>query len=214
MHASLRDTAQLTMHASADARRLQELRSRLKRDGEALGLAGVNLNDMVMFAVAQTLRHFPEINAHFTGTSIRRFDGVDLGFAVDTPRGLLVPTIQGAHALTLADLSRRGKELAQRAIDGKAGPDDLAPATFTITNLGAFGVERFTPVLNPPQVAILGVGSIELKAVQRPDGSVEHVPHMGISLTIDHQAVDGAPGARFLQALSRNLAAFDLLLVG
>jgi pyruvate dehydrogenase E2 component (dihydrolipoamide acetyltransferase) len=214
MHASLQETAQLTMHASADARSMQRLRRRLKRDGGALGLDGVNLNDMVMFAVARTLLHFPEVNSHFTGSSIRRFEGVDLGFAVDTPRGLLVPTIQGAHALSLAEMSRRGKELARRAIDGKAGPADLAPATFTVTNLGAFGVERFTPVLNPPQVAILGVGSIELKALQQPDGSVEHIPHMGLSLTIDHQAVDGAPGARFLQALSRNLAAFDLLLVG
>lgn len=113
---------------------------------------------------------------------------------------------------SLAELSRMTKELAGRAVDGKATSDDLAPATFTVTNLGAFGIERFTPVLNPPQVAILGVGSIALKAVETASGAVEHIPHIGLSLTIDHQAVDGAPGARFLQALSRNIAQFDLLL--
>lgn len=211
MAASLRETAQLTLHASADARALRSLRARLKRDGDALGLSGVNLNDMVMYAVARTLPEFPDLNSHFLGTSIRRFDGVDLGFAVDTPRGLLVPTVRGAAALSLLQLSTRVKELAGRALDGKAGPDDLAPATFTVTNLGAFGVERFTPVLNPPQVAILGVGSIELKAVETADG-VEHHPHIGLSLTIDHQAVDGAPAARFLQVLCRRIAAFDLVL--
>jgi pyruvate dehydrogenase E2 component (dihydrolipoamide acetyltransferase) len=109
-------------------------------------------------------------------------------------------------------LSNEVKALAQRAIDGKASNEDLAPATFTVTNLGAFGIERFTPVLNPPQVAILGVGSIDLKAIEGDDGSIQHVPHMGLSLTIDHQAVDGAPGARFLQTLNRRLAQFDLLL--
>ncbi|MFW5827105.1 MAG: 2-oxo acid dehydrogenase subunit E2 [Alkalispirochaeta sp.] len=212
MHASLQNTAQLTLHSSADARALKALRARFKQSGEELGLGGVNLNDMVMFAVVQTLEEFPDLNAHFTGDVIRRFSGVDVGFAVDTPRGLLVPTVQNAHTLSLAQLSRRIKELAQRAIDGKATSEDLAPATFTVTNLGAFGIERFTPVLNPPQVAILGVNSINLKAVEGRDGSVEHVPHMGLSLTIDHQAVDGAPGARFLQTLSRRLAEFDLLM--
>lgn len=212
MLASLQTTAQLTLDASADARALRTLRARFKQSGEELGLSGVNLNDMLMFAVVQTLHEFPEINSHFTGDTLRRFSGVDLGFAVDTPRGLLVPTVKNAHTLSLAQLSRQVKELAQRAIDGKATNEDLAPATFTVTNLGAFGIEHFTPVLNPPQVAILGVGSINLKAVEGSDASVEHIPHLGLSLTINHQAVDGAPGARFLQTLSRLLANFDLLL--
>ncbi len=212
MLASLQDTAQLTLHSSADARALKSLRARFKQSSEELGLGGVNLNDMLMFAVVRTLEEFPDLNAHFTGDTIRRFSGVDLGFAVDTPRGLLVPTIRNAHTLSLAQLSEQVKELAQRAIDGKATSADLAPATFTVTNLGAFGIERFTPVLNPPQVAILGVNSINLKPVEDAEGSVVHVPHMGLSLTINHQAVDGAPGARFLQTLGRRLAEFDLLL--
>ncbi len=212
MHSSLATTAQLTLHGSADARALRRMRAHFKADGEALGLRGVTINDMVMYAVARTAADFGAVNAHFTGETIRRFAGVDLGYAVDTSRGLLVPTIRGAHGLSLAELSRTAKELAQRAVDGKARPADLAPATLTVTNLGAFGIERFTPVLNPPQVAIVGVGSITLKAVETPGGEVEHIPHIGLSLTIDHQAVDGAPGARFLQALSRGIAQFDLLL--
>lgn len=211
MHASLRDTAQLTLHSSADATALRALRARFKASDEAMGLQGVNLNDMVMYAVARTLLDFPALNAHFTGDTIRRFAGVDLGFAVDTAKGLLVPTLRGAHTMSLGHLSAAGKALATRAIEGKAGPDDLSPATFTVTNLGAFGVERFTPILNAPQVAILGVGGISLKAIETPQG-VEHRPHIALSLTIDHQAVDGAPGARFLQALSARLAQFDLLL--
>ena len=212
MHASLATTAQLTLHGSADARTLRRMRARFKEADEALGLRSVTVNDMVMYAAARTAAAFHEINAHFTGETIRRFAGVDLGCAVDTPRGLLVPTIRGAHTRSLAELSRIAKELAGRAVDGKATADDLAPATFTVTNLGAFGIERFTPVLNPPQVAILGVGSIALKGAETPDGAIEHIPHIGLSLTIDHQAVDGAPGARFLQALSRTIAQFDLLL--
>ena len=211
MHASLRDTAQLTLHASADARALRRFRARCKSDGVALGLDGVNINDMVMFAVVRTLGDFPQLNSHFVGDTIKRFRGVDLGFAVDTPRGLLVPTVAGADRYSLSEFSVRAKELAGRAIDGKTGTDDLAPATFTVTNLGAFGVERFTPVLNPPQVGILGVGTIELKAKESGDGTVEHIPSIGLSLTIDHRAVDGAPAARFLQELGRRIELFDLL---
>lgn len=214
MLASLQQTAQLTLHSSADARALQRLRARIKAAGDQLGLAGVNINDMVMYAVAHTLGEFPELNAHFLESEIRRFGAVDLGFAVDTPRGLLVPTIRRAERLSLAAISRLGKELATRAIDGKSGPDDLAPATFTVTNLGAFGIERFTPVLNPPQVAILGIGSIDLKPVPDDDApeGITHIPSLGLSLTIDHRAVDGAPGARFLKTLASRIAAFDLLL--
>lgn len=211
MLASLQQTAQLTLHSAADARALQSLRGRIKSGGAPLGLESININDMVMYAVARTVGEFPDVNAHFLDTEIRRFAAVDLGFATDTPRGLLVPTVQRADTLSLAGLSARIKELARTAIDGKAGAAELAPATFTVTNLGAFGVERFTPVLNPPQVAILGVGSIELKAVAS-DGAIEHVPHIGLSLTIDHRAVDGAPAARFLKTLAERIAAFDLLL--
>lgn len=130
---------------------------------------------------------------------------------MDTARGLMVPVIRDAQALSLRSLAAESKRLATAAIDGKSAPDDLVGATFTVTNLGGFGVESFTPVLNPPQVAILGVSNIQLKPVQGV-GGVEFVPHLGLSLTINHQVVDGAPGARFLQTLAGLIADFDLLL--
>ncbi|MGL4651081.1 MAG: dihydrolipoamide acetyltransferase family protein [Caldilineaceae bacterium] len=214
MLASLQTTAQLTMNASADARALQALRARLKTSPEALGLRGITINDLVLFAVARTLTQHADLNAHFVTQNgegaILQFRPVHVGFAVDTPRGLLVPVIRNAHALTLRALAVEAKRLSNAAIEGKSAPDDLQGGTFTVTNLGGFGVESFTPVLNPPQVGILGVGNINLKPVQGAAG-VEFVPHIGLSLTINHQVVDGAPGARFLQTLAANIAAIDLL---
>lgn len=212
MRDSLASTAQLTIHGSADARALQRLRHRFKEAGAPLGMERISINDMMLFVVARTLDAFPALNAHFTGDVIRTYSGVDLSFAVDTERGLLVPTIQGAHGLSLRELSVTAREMAEQCIAGRATPEILAPGTFTVTNLGSFGVEYFTPVINPPQVAILGINTISLKAVATADGSVEHIPHIGLSLTIDHQAVDGAPAARFMQALSQRIAAIDLVL--
>lgn len=211
MLASLQTTAQLTLHASADARQLQTLRTRLKASPEDLGLRGVTVNDLVLFAVSRTLARFPDLNALFLDTTLRRYRPVHLGFAVDTPRGLLVPVIRHADDLSLRVLSQVARRLAQAATDGKAAPDDLSGGTFTVTNLGSLGIESFTPVLNPPQVAILGVGAIHLKPVD-VDGEVRFIPSLGLSLTINHQVVDGAPGARFLHTLARNIADLDLVL--
>jgi pyruvate dehydrogenase E2 component (dihydrolipoamide acetyltransferase) len=208
---SLTTTAQLTLNASADARALQAYRKRLKESDEALGVRNVTINDLVMLAVARTLRTFPDINALFDGETITQHKRVHLGFAVDTPRGLLVPVIRDAQMRSLKALADDSRRLAAACQAGKALPDDLTGGTFTVTNLGAFGIESFTPVLNPPQVAILGVGNITLKPVE-VDEAVQFIPHIGLSLTINHQVVDGAPGARFLQAVSRNLAQIDLLL--
>lgn len=211
MRASLQTTAQLTMQASADARALLDYRKRLKGSDEALGLRGVTINDLVLFVVARALPAFLQLNATFSDGELRQFKLVHLGFAVDTPRGLLVPVIRDAATLTLKQLADESSRLAQAAQDGKLAPDALSGGTFTVTNLGSFGIESFTPILNAPQVAILGVGNINLKAVE-VDGSIQHIPHIGLSLTIDHQIVDGAPGAKFLQALVSNLAHFELLL--
>lgn len=211
MLASLQTTAQLTLNASADARSLLEYRQRLKASGEELGLRGVTLNDLLLFAVSRTLPHHPDLNALFDGNSISRYRNVHLAVAVDTPRGLVVPVIRNAHRLSLKEVSQQAKQLAEAAISGRIAPDLLTGGTFTVTNLGALGVESFTPVLNPPQVAILGVGNINLKPVDI-NGEVQFIPHLGLSLTINHQVVDGAPAARFLQALARALADFALIL--
>ena len=210
---SLQTTAQLTLHASADARALQALRARLKASPEAMGLRGVTINDLVLLAVARTLPQFPSLNALFTGDAIHQHKHVQLGVAVDTPRGLMVPVVRSADTLSLRQLSTEAKRLANACLNGKVLPDEINGGTFTVTNLGAFGVEMFTPVLNPPQVAILGVCNIQPKPVE-VDGEVRFVPHIGLSLTINHQVVDGAPAARFLQALGQAIAAIDLVLAG
>jgi pyruvate dehydrogenase E2 component (dihydrolipoamide acetyltransferase) len=212
MRQSLAESAQLTLHSSADARALLRLRKRVKEQGEALGIGNVTVNDMVMYAAVRALRRHPELNAHFLGDTIRRFNPVHLGFAVDTPRGLLVPVVHNADGLTLSGLAAESARLGSAGREGTIEPDALSGGTFTVTNLGAFGIEYFTPVLNTPQVAILGVNTIQDKPVRGEEGGVELVPHIGFSLTIDHQAVDGAPAARFLKELGQLIEGFDLAL--
>ncbi len=212
MLASLATTAQLTLNSSADARALQEFRAKFKESPEGMGLRVVTINDMVLFAVSRALLEHPEMNAHFSGDMIRQFADVHLGLAVDTPRGLMVPVIRNAHALGLRAMASEAARLAAACREGRITPDELGGGTFTVTNLGGLGVENFTPVLNPPQVGILGVGSIVPRAMKGEGGSVNFVTQIGLSLTINHQVVDGAPGARFLQTLARGIERFDLLL--
>ncbi len=211
MRASLHNTAQLTLNASADARALRAYRQRLKTSDAQLGLRAITINDLLLLAAAKTLTGFPELNATLQDGVLTRYDTVHLAFAVDAPRGLLVPVIRDAQTLTLRQLSDAVRAMSDAARADALKPDQLSGGTFTVSNLGQFGVESFTPILNAPQVAILGVGSINLKPVDH-EGDVAFVPHIGLSLTIDHQAVDGAPAARFLQALSKNIAQIELLL--
>jgi pyruvate dehydrogenase E2 component (dihydrolipoamide acetyltransferase) len=211
MWQSLQETAQLTLDASADARALLAYRKRLKASDESLGLQKVTINDLILLAVSRTLPQFPEVNALFIDNTISKYKNVHLAVAVDTPRGLVVPVIRNAQALSLRQIATEAKRLATGAMDGSVSPDELTGGTFTVTNLGSLGIESFTPILNPPQVGILGVGNINLKPVD-VDGEVEFVPHIGLSLTINHQVVDGAPAARFLQTLCQGLAELELLL--
>lgn len=211
MLASLQESAQLTLHSSADARALLAYRAKLKASDDALGLRGVTLNDMLLFAVARVLPDYPALNATLEQDVIAQYRAVHLGFAVDVPRGLVVPVIHNAQHFGLKALANEAKRLAKSAQDGKLYPHEMRGGTFTVTNLGGLGVESFTPILNPPQVAILGVGTTQLKPIETLNG-IEHVPHMGLSLTVDHRAVDGAPAARFLAALAQALKHFDLLL--
>jgi pyruvate dehydrogenase E2 component (dihydrolipoamide acetyltransferase) len=223
MFKSLTESAQLTLNASAPAAKLQEIRSRIKAESgfaEEHGLSKITINDLVLFAVARTLPRFPFMNAHKVGEVIRTFDRVRLAIAVDTPRGLMVPVIRNANLLSLAQISSEAKSLASDCQKGSANPDELSGSTFTVSNLGSFGITSFTPVLNAPDVAILGVCGIEMKPVAVSgaesncdcDCGVCFEPHIGFSLTIDHQAVDGAPAARFLKALCEAVAHIDLLL--
>ncbi len=219
MQQSLSGTAQLTMHATADAEALLAYRARLKASPEHLGLAGVTINDLVLYAVARTLPRYPELNAVVAQDRVERHRAVQLAFAVDTERGLVVPVIASADRLSIAALAARAHELAAATQAGSISPDLLHGGTFTVTNLGALGVESFTPILNLPQAAILGVGALALKPVLAdpaapgaPDpAQVTWRRHLGLSLTIDHRVVDGAPAARFLQALGAAIADIDLL---
>ncbi len=211
MTASLQEMAQLTLNASADARAILAYRKRLKASAEGLGLQKVSVNDLLMFVVSRVLLNYPELNATLENDTISQWGVVHLGFAVDTPRGLVVPTVRDAHTLSLRALSTETKRLVTNVQDGKISPDELTGGTFTVSNLGALGIESFTPVINPPQVAILGVGKTDLKPVL-VDDEVQFIPHMYLSLTIDHRAIDGAPAARFLSALADAIAEVDLWL--
>jgi len=206
---SLQSTAQLTLNTSADASSLLSYRKWLKSSPTKLGLDGITINDLVIYAVAKTLPQYRDLNAHFLKDKILEFEYVHLGVAVDSPRGLMVPIIRNAHLLSLKEISKEAKRLSNACSEGNILPDELTGGTFTITNLGPLGIESFTPILNVPQVAILGVGSIYLKPLMKED-KVQFIPHLGLSLTIDHRAVDGAPAARFLQELTTVLANFNL----
>jgi pyruvate dehydrogenase E2 component (dihydrolipoamide acetyltransferase) len=208
---SLHGHAQLTLNASADARVLQAFRKKLKDSPEVLGLGGITLNDCILYAVSRSLPLHPGLNALWAGEKILRYARVHLAFAVDTPRGLMVPVIRCADTLSLKQISGEAKRLAKACVEGGITPDELSGGTFTVSNLGGLGVESFTPILNTPQVGILGVGNITPKPAASGEG-VAFVPTLGLSLTIDHQAVDGAPGARFLKDLCEALAGFDILL--
>lgn len=210
MYESLANTAQLTLHTSADARNIMAARKVYKAKMDEGYNYNITINDMVSYATIKALIANPEINVHFNGDSIRSFSNVHLGFAVDTPRGLMVPTIQGANLLTIEGISAKTKELAESCIKGNIDPEAMKGATFTMTNLGGFGIEMFTPVLNPPQAGILGVNTITQQPAQLEDGIFGFIPKIGLSLTFDHRALDGAPAARFLQAVAQEIKEFKL----
>jgi len=205
MHDSLLNTAQLTNHSSFDATDILEYRNKLKAMPGAGGKTGITITDIIIYAVSRVLLEHKSLNAHFVGDKMAVFSNAHIGVAVDTPRGLLVPTIFNANKMSLEELSEHTKELFDKCKKGSVEPDLLKGATFTISNLGGFGVEVFTPILNPPQTGILGVCSI----IERTKGG-KHYPAMGLSLTYDHRAVDGADAARFSKGLSDALESFVL----
>ena len=210
MMESLTTTAQLTLNTSANAAGILALRKKVKNADEALGLNKITLNDLVCFAVSRTLPKYPVFNAHLEDGVLTEFEQVHLGFACDTPRGLLVPVIRSAQSLGLKAFSDEAKRLAGAAIDGTLSPDYLGGGTFTVSNIGSFGIETFTPVINLPQTAILGVGAITPRPVLAPDGAVGVQQRLNLSLTIDHQVIDGADGARFLRDLVAAIENIDV----
>ncbi len=215
MFNSLQNSAQLTHHLSADARKMLALRKKSKAlVNEGKG-PNITLNDLVCYAVIKALKKYPEANIHFLGDTIRYFNKIHLGLAVDTERGLMVPAVKNADDLSLSGLASQLKAIAEACKAGSIDPDLLnsEAATFTISNLGNYGVEMFTPVLNVPQACILGINTIIQRPAPLEDGSFGFVPYIGLSLTYDHRALDGGPATRLLAEIKNEIENLDLNLL-
>ncbi len=213
MYNSLQNSAQLTHMLGADARKVQALRKKAKKALEE-GKIDVNItiNDFVCYAVIKALKKFPNINSHCLGDSMRIFSPVNLGLAVDTERGLMVPAVPHADELDITSLAKALKKVAEDSKKGSVNPDLLSPeaASFTVSNLGGFGVEWFTPIINVPQSAILGVGTIVPRPKDLGGGVVAFVPFMSLSLTYDHRAIDGGEATRFLKEAATQIETLDV----
>lgn len=213
MHQSLQNSAQLTHHMSADARKLMKLRKKFKQQLTDGGIKqNVTINDLVCFAVIRALEKFPQVNTHYHGDKMKWFNKIHLGLAVDTERGLMVPALKNADDLSITGLSSQLKQLSTSARNGNVNPDLLNPAaaTFTVSNLGNYGVEMFTPVINLPQTAILGVCTIVPRPKEIEEGVYGFVPMMGLSLTYNHQALDGGEATLFLAEIKNQIENLSL----
>ena len=199
MAASLQSMAQFTLHTDFDASAVLAVLDAHKKSG-----ADISMSGLIVYAVSQTILAHPAMNAHFSEEETKIYSAVNVGVAVDTPGGLLVPVITGAEKKNLRQISDELRFLADRCRNGTIGPDEMNGGTFTISNLGSAGITHFTPIIVPPQTAILGVGRVD-ERLRKSDGTIEAYPSMGLSLTIDHRAVDGAPAARWLGALCKFL---------
>ncbi|MBW1680018.1 MAG: 2-oxo acid dehydrogenase subunit E2 [Deltaproteobacteria bacterium] len=196
MHLSLSSQAQLTLHTEANAAAFLDLRARMNKTGAPK----VSFNAIMVKIVAQALKQHPRINASVEGDAIKVWGQIHIGVAVDLGRGLIVPKVRYADTKSVREISAELEKLITAAQSNTLGLDDLTMGTFTITNLGAWDIDHFTPIVNHPESAILGVGRIVHKpAVEREAVVVQ--PRMALSLSFDHRIIDGAPGAAFLKTI-------------
>lgn len=211
MYRSLNESAQVTHHMSADVRHLLEARNKIK---ESISTGGsqqdITLNDMICWCVVRALEKFPVMNSHLLDNTIRTFNKVHLGLAVDTTRGLMVPVVKNASSLKPEELSKELKKAADACRKGSIDPELIRSeaATFTVSNLGGYGVEMFTPVINLPQTGILGVCTIVYRPADLGNKTFGFVPFIGLSLTYDHRAVDGGPATLFLKEIKDQIESF------
>jgi pyruvate dehydrogenase E2 component (dihydrolipoamide acetyltransferase) len=205
MSASSTTTAPVTLTTEVDATELVALRKRLKADADATGQPTPSYNDLLAKLVAEALKEHPTLNSRFDGDDIVQSEAVHVGIAVDTPRGLLVPVMRDVQSKSLRQIARDSAGAIERARTGALGSGEMSGGTFTITNLGMFEIDAFTPIINLPECAILGVGRIVPKpVVVDVEAETVAIRHMLVlSLTFDHRLVDGGPAARFMQALKR-----------
>jgi pyruvate dehydrogenase E2 component (dihydrolipoamide acetyltransferase) len=195
---SLHAMAQLTLQTEADATELVKLRIQLKAEFD------LTYTDLLVKAVARALRQHPLLNSTLIGDEIHLLEPIHIGIAVALEEGLIVPVLRDADKRTVQEIAQEARRLAQGARDGSLSVDEVTGGTFTITSLGAYGVDGFTPIINSPEVAILGVGRI----VEKPaiyQGEVARRSLMVLSLTVDHRIVDGTPAAEFLRTIKELL---------
>jgi len=212
MYSSLQNSAQLTHHMSADVRHLLEARQKIKNKlSSDKSQQDITLNDMICWCVIKALEKFPEANSHFLDDRIKTFRKVHLGIAVDTPRGLMVPAVKNTNGMDLVKLSSELKSVADACKKGSVSPELIqsTSATFTVSNLGNYGVEMFTPVINLPQVGILGICTIINRPANMGNNIFGFVPYIGLSLTYDHRAIDGGPATLFLKEIKEQIEAFS-----
>jgi len=197
MGQSWREAAQVTLFADADMTEVVRLRQAKGAEWERRFGIKPSYSDLIHMAVARALREEPRINCRLDGQGVRIRKEVNLAFAVDLGEGLVAAVIKNADKKSVGDLAKAAQELAGRARSGRLAPDDVADGTFTVTNLGGLGVESFTPIINPPQAGILGIGRIMEKPVVL-GGDIHIRSMMTLSLVFDHRLIDGAPAAKFL----------------
>ena len=197
MQQSLQQSAHVTLVAEADARRFHDLRTELAARHESVLGFKISYNDILIRICAQALREHTRANASIEGDAIRLHDVVNIGLAMEAGSDLVVANVKQADQKSLVEIASDLRALVNRARTDGLSLDDITGGTFTITNLGLYGIDAFTPVLNPPEAVILGVGALREKAVAR-DGDVVAQLSMTLSLTFDHRVIDGAPAARFL----------------
>ncbi len=205
MQQSLTEMAQLTHGFEVCMDAVVALRAEMKEQYAALGVAVPSLNDFIVRAAALALRQHPILNATIIDKEIHLLGRIHMGLAVAVPGGLMVPVIRDADRLSLPELARTTRDLAERCRDGAIGLDELEGASFAVTSLGTYGVDFFTPVINPGNVGILGVGRLRDSGRWEGDAFVR-TQVLTLSLTFDHRAVDGAPAAEYLQTISELLA--------
>ncbi len=205
MTSSLATGAQLTLGATFDATEVLKLRKYIKENHQKMGLENSSINDIFVFALSRILPRFPHINSIIGENSYTAYNVAHISVAVDAPIGLLVPVVKNASKLTLGQITEKTTELVKKAKEGKITSKDQSGGTFTISNLGLSGVSFFTPILNAPQAALLGVGSPQKRLRLNDNKDIEEYPEIMLSLTMDHRPFDGAKGAEFLHELVKSL---------
>src|SRR6266567_3207660 len=211
MAESTRTVPHFFLTVTVDATELVKLRKQITEETADSGIK-ISFNDMVVKAAALAIRKVPDVNVSFAEDSLIRHQHIHIGVAVATERGLIVPVVRDVDQKSLGQISRETRDLAERANSGKLQPPDYTGGTFTISNLGMFGVEQFNAVINPPESAILAVGAIAREPAEH-QGEIALRDHLKLTLSVDHRALDGAAGARYLQALKGLLEKPMLLLV-